>query len=466
MMSRLAVGLALAFAVAAGFLPPPASATTGASPPAWTRDAVLYGAIVERFGERGNFDSVRARLDELGRLGIDAIWLSPVNATPPDDFGYAVTGYRRLRRTYGGKADFARLIDAAHRRGIRVLMDLVPNHTSRQHRWYLEAREGGPGSRYWRYYERDRYGHAKHYFDWENLPNLNYSNEEVRRRMLRISAYWVREFGIDGYRVDAAWGVRRRAPGFWPRWARELRRLDSNVLLLAEASAGRPWYARHGFDAAYDWTGELGHGAWEGVFERPATAGSRLGEALADTPNGLAGSLVLRYLENNDTGERFAERYGVGTTKVAATVELTVPGMPLIYSGQEVGASFDPYSLAEPVDFRDRLGLRSHYRRLIHLRHRLGALSGRDLVEVGTGPDSTIAYVRPDSAERSPVLVAANFSRRARTIGLRRLPALAPFLAEPLADEISGRRLPELDPAAPRLRVPPMTAWIMVPQAS
>jgi cyclomaltodextrinase len=432
--------------------------------PGWARSAVIYGAVVERFGERGDFAALRRRLAYLDHLGIDAIWLSPVNATLPDDFGYAVTGYRRLRPDYGTKAEFRRLIAAAHRRGMRVLMDLVPNHTSRQHRWFQTARRQGPGSPLWRFYERDRDGRPKHYFDWRNLPNLDYDNPEVRRRILAISSYWVRRFGIDGYRVDAAWGVRRRRPSFWPRWSRRIKSIDPDALLLAEASARHGWYARHGFDATYDWGERLGEPAWSELFDQTARIGPRIDRALRRTPHGAAGSLVLRFLEDNDTGERFFDRHGGGLTRTAAALLLTVPGMPLLYTGQEVGASFDPYSLAAPVDWRDRHHLRRRYRRLIALRHRLPALSGSHLKPVWGSPPSAYAYVRPGSEGTDPVLVALNFSDRRRTLRLSPRPALAPFISDGSRDLLGGRDLPPLG-SAPRLAMPPHGSRVIVPGA-
>ncbi len=332
MRRALAVSLAVGI-VCAGVLAAPAGARNAGHPPVpvWARKAVFYGVVVERFGN-GSLDAVRQRLGYLKHLGVGAIW--PINATTPDDFGYAVTDYYGLRRSYGSKRDLHNLVDAAHRRGIKVLMDLVPNHTSDHHPWFRRAQRQGPGSRYWDYYERNDEGRPKHYFDWTNLPNLNYSNPAVRHAVIRFSSYWIREFGIDGYRVDAAWGVRRRAPGFWPHWSRHLRRIDPHAFLLAEASARRPYYVRHGFDAAYDWTRSLGQSAWAHVFDDPAHAGERLGQAMAKTAAIAKRGLVFRYLDNNDTGERFIARHGERVTKVAAAALLTAPGAPLLYSGR------------------------------------------------------------------------------------------------------------------------------------
>jgi ABC-type spermidine/putrescine transport system permease subunit II len=222
--------------------------------PAWVDDAVLYGVVPSRFGPDG-LRSVTARLPDLADLGVNALWLSPIAASPPGDYGYAVTDYLAVDPRHGTADDLRDLVRAAHGHGLRVLLDIVPNHTSDRHPFFREAEAGGPGSRYWDWYDRDAAGRATHYFTWTNLPNLNFANPEVREHVLEMSRFWVREFDVDGYRVDVAWGVQERAPDFWPRWRRELKALKPDLLLIAEASARDPRYVGHGFDAAYDWTG-------------------------------------------------------------------------------------------------------------------------------------------------------------------------------------------------------------------
>jgi hypothetical protein len=227
--------------------------------PAWLDSAVVYGVVPFFFGRHG-FDDVTARLDAIEALGATVLWLSPITATEEGDFGYAVTDHFGLRDTFGTEADLQELITAADVRGLRVIMDFVPNHTSGQHPYYLSAKQRGPASPYYDFYDRDAAGKVTTYFDWENLKNLNYDNSEVQRYMIEAFAYWVRECGIDGFRVDAAWGVRERAPEFWPRLRDELKRIDPDLLLLAEASARDHYYDIVGLDAAYDWTSRLGGG--------------------------------------------------------------------------------------------------------------------------------------------------------------------------------------------------------------
>jgi cyclomaltodextrinase / maltogenic alpha-amylase / neopullulanase len=399
--------------------------------PAWIDQAVVYGVVPRSFGDTGGFRDVTARLDDLADLGVTAIWLSPSNATVPGDFGYAVTDYFRLRDDYGTEADFHKLVRSAHAHGIRVLMDFVPNHTSASHPYFKDAVLYGRASRYWDFYDRDADGEATNYFDWTHLPNLNYGNPEVRRMMTEAFVHWVRDFDVDGFRVDVAWGLKERAPDFWPHLRGTLEAIKPGTLLIAEASARDGYYYTHGYDAAYDWTDELGVWAWDGVFDRLDAAGivDGLRAALAYTK---PDRLVFRFLNNNDTGSSFVSRYGTDVTRVASTLLLTLPGIPCVYTGEEVGASFSPYVDNGPIVWRDRYNLRPHYKTLISLRKRLPALHGPDfdILAVKSAP-GVLAYVRGRS---EPVLVVLNFAGAPRTVRL----TLPNVLRGTLHDELGG----------------------------
>jgi cyclomaltodextrinase / maltogenic alpha-amylase / neopullulanase len=385
--------------------------------PAWVDEAVVYGVVPAVFGETGGFRDVTARLDELAELGVTALWLSPINESPDGDFGYAVVDYFGLRPEYGSEADFRQLVEEAHARGIRVLMDFVPNHTSIAHPYHRDAATHGRASRYWDFYDRDADGQPTHYFDWAHLPNLNYDNPEVRTMMLEAFAYWVREFDVDGFRVDVAWGVKERAPDFWPEWRAQLHAIKPDLFLLAEASALDPYYFDHGFDAAYDWTEDLGHWAWEGVFEHvePAELVASLDAAVRASH--VPGRLVFRFLNNNDTGPSFVSRHGPDLTRVASAALLTLSGIPLIWTGEEVGASYSPYVDNAPVVWRDRYGLVEHYERLIAMRKRLPALHGPGFEPLPVDAAGVYAYVRsaPGAAD---VVVALNFAGEPRRVEL------------------------------------------------
>lgn len=409
--------------------------------PGWVEQAVIYGVVPHNIGPHG-LRSVTARLDYLKELGIDAIWLSPCTHTKGGGHGYAVSDYFRLRRDYGSKRDFHELVKAAHDRGIRVLMDFVPNHTSVHHPYMQHVLKHGKASPYHSFYEwHDDGGSFAYYFHWRHLPNLNYDNPEVRRLMTEAFSYWVREFDIDGFRVDAAWGVKLRCPEYWPEWRRELKRLKPDLLLLAEASAREHYWFDHGFDAAYDWTYDLGKWSMEFVFEDPDQIVSRLQAALTNEGRGFhEDALIFRFLNNNDTGPRFLTRYGVEMEKVAAAMLLTLPGLPCIYTGQEVGAEFEPYKTSGPISWENRFGLYDYYKQLIALRHRFPSLHSRQWEILPVSSEQQVfAYARYADVGNPPVLVLLNFSR-ARAKAKFELPKQF-AAARRFTDLLSGQRV-------------------------
>jgi cyclomaltodextrinase / maltogenic alpha-amylase / neopullulanase len=373
--------------------------------------AVVYG-VVPAFYDPPGFVGIAARLDDLADLGVSALWLSPITRSLPGDFGYAVTDYFHLRPEYGMKQDFRTLIQEAHARGLRVLMDFVPNHTSVAHPWFRDAAANGQTSPYWDFYDRDADGKPTHYFSWTHLPKLNYANPEVGRTMLDAFAYWVREFDVDGFRIDAIWGIRERNPEWLALFVREMRRLKPDMLLIAEASARDPFYGDQGFDAAYDWTDQLGHWAWEGVFGGSVPIDQAMTEALTDGGRGdRDDARYLRFLNNNDTGPRFLTTHGEGCYRTALAMLLTLPGMPCLFTGDEVGAAYHPYQQRGPLDWTDRLGLRAFTRRLIALRRGIPALHSRHWAPLEAEPGAPIfGYVRTDDEGRHPVVVLLNFS--------------------------------------------------------
>ena len=378
----------------------------------WIADAVVYG-VVPLFFKPPNFKGVAARLDDLADLGVTALWFSPITRSLPGDFGYAVTDYFDLRPEYGSKADFKALVDAAHVRGLRVLMDFVPNHTSAAHPYFRDAEANGEASTYWDFYDRDAGGNATHYFDWSHLPNLNYHNHEVRRFMLEAFRFWVREFDVDGFRVDAVWGIKKRRPEWIADLLVEMYRLKPDLLLIAEASARDAFYFDVGFDAAYDWTDELGHWAWGNALGGIAPIGAAMMDALTDSGRGYhRDALVMRFLNNNDTGARFLTSYGVDFYRVALAMLLTLPGLPCLFTGDEVGAEFRPYEQAGigPIDWTDLHGLRPDTKKLIALRRSTPALHSLEWQPLTVDPAApSFAYLRTVEGAQ-PVIVVLNFS--------------------------------------------------------
>jgi cyclomaltodextrinase / maltogenic alpha-amylase / neopullulanase len=431
--------------------------------PAWVEEAIVYGVIPRLFGTPGA-DAIQYKLDDLADLGINALWLAPINQS--NDYGYSVIDYFELRDSFGSKEAFRAMIQAAHERGIRVLMDFVPNHTSNEHPYFKDTIEKGPDSAYWDLYDRDENGNYTFYFDWTHLPNLNYENPEVRRMMIEAFSYWVREFDVDGFRVDACWGVQQRRPDYWPEWRRELKRIKPDLLLLAEASARDPYNFDNGFDVAYDWTEQLGHWAWAAFWgdQSPKTDARQtitlLKDALANKPEGYhPDALIFRFLNNNDTRTRFIVTHGEPLTRVATALLLTLPGIPCIYTADEAGQSFLPYSDGAPISFRERYrGLRDYHKKLIALRKDIPSLHSRLWLLLDAQPESQVlGYVRFLEENEQPVLVLLNFSEEPASVSLtlpEEFQSLRGTLDDLLYDEkitLNGTNPVQMNPMSARI---------------
>ena len=439
--------------------------------PTWVETAVVYGVIPFLFGSPA-FQAVTDRLDDLVGLGINALWLAPINVHPADDYGYAVEDYFELDPAYGTKEDFRALVQAAHERGIRVLMDFVPNHSSDTHPYFRDAEEHGQDSPYWDFYDRDASGNPTHGLpDWTNLPNFNYDNPEIQRMMIEAFSYWVRDFDVDGFRVDAAWAIRERRPEFWLPWRRELKRIKSDLLLLAEATAREPYYFENGFDAAYDWTYQVGGWAWRIMWDayKLRLLSYNLTEALTNRPEGFhPDALIFRFLNNNDTGRRFITRLGEGINRVATALLLTLPGIPCIYTGDEYGLEFEPYQQLEPLVFEEQfLGLRDYHKKLINLRKSVPSLHSRlfSIITPDPVPQTVYTYIRYGEPSDTPVIVLLNFSEEPAEFQFdvpeqfNTLPG-----GSSLYDLLAEENLPALSGGRMQISVPAQTARVLAAQ--
>ncbi|MBM3908526.1 MAG: hypothetical protein FJ363_10700 [Gemmatimonadetes bacterium] len=166
----------------------------------WVRDAIVYELNVRTFSPEGTFNAVTARLPELQQLGVGIVWLMPIHplgeVKKKGSIGspYAVRDYMEVNPAYGTKDDLRRLVREAHRLGLKVIIDVVANHTS-----WDNVLMKTPSL-----YRRDASGQILSPYDWTDVAALNYANPETRAYMHRVLQYWIREFDLDGYRCDVA----------------------------------------------------------------------------------------------------------------------------------------------------------------------------------------------------------------------------------------------------------------------
>jgi alpha-glucosidase len=364
----------------------------------WWAQAVFYQVYPRSFADGngdgvGDLDGLLARLDYLTMLGIDAIWLNPVTVSPMADHGYDVADPRDVDPLFGGLAALERLIAEAHRRGIKVTMDLVPNHTSSQHPWFQAALAAGPGSA-----ARERYifrdgrcpGGSMPPNNWESVfggsawtrvvepdgnpgqwylhlfdaeqPDLNWDNPEVFDDLEKTLRFWL-ERGVDGFRIDVAHGMAKPPglPDMQAKGNRLLRHRDDdprfnhpNVHAIhrhiravvndypGAVTIGEIWVDDNSRWAEYLRPDEL----HLGFNFRLAKANFDADEIRDAVDNTLAAAAIENApptwaLANHDVG-REVTRYGGGAigldrARAMAMVMLALPGAAFIYNGQELG---------------------------------------------------------------------------------------------------------------------------------
>ncbi|MDP9071006.1 MAG: alpha-amylase family glycosyl hydrolase [Actinomycetota bacterium] len=371
-------------------------------PEPWWKSAVVYQIYPRSFADAdgdgiGDLEGIRRRLDHLSWLGVDAVWLSPIFRSPMADFGYDVADHCDVDPLFGTMDDFDRLLDEAHARGLRVLLDWVPNHTSDQHLWFVESRSSRTSAKRDWYVWRDRpnnwtaafTGQSAWTFDegtgqyylhlfLPEQPDLNWQNPEVVEAMEGVLRFWL-DRGVDGFRVDVAHGLGKDpslpdAPEETAHlpWSgqndheathpllRRLRRLvDSypgdrvlvgEVYLLSTRRVAR--YYGNGDELHLAFNFPPLYAPWEaGAWRRRV---ERVVEEL--DPIGAWPTWVL----SNHDNPRHRTRYGTeGRARAAAVLLLTLRGTPFLYAGEELGLEDAVVPAERQVDPGGRDGCRA-----------------------------------------------------------------------------------------------------------
>lgn len=354
----------------------------------WARGSTFYEIFVRSFADSdgdgvGDLRGLTSRLDYLNDgdptttsdLGVEAIWLMPVFASP-SYHGYDVTDYYSINPQYGTMADFEALLAAAHARGIRVIVDLVINHTSNRHPWFVEATSSPRSPRHdWYVWRPDDPGwrqpwgggatwHAmngEYYYGvfGGGMPDLNFENPSVRAEIKAIASFWLAR-GVDGFRLDAARHLVEDGPGeqqcntpgthaFWREFAAHVRAVSPEALLV-----GENWTSTENIAPYFGSTDSVAGGDELPMSFNFPLAGSILQAVRNGTPAPIvakladiarlypAGVLDGTFITNHDT-PRVATELGSDPARLrmAAALLLTLPGTPFLYYGEEVGLTGD-----------------------------------------------------------------------------------------------------------------------------
>src|ERR1051325_7596476 len=324
---------------------------------------------------------------------------------------YAVRDYYSINPDYGSKDDLKRLVTETHRRGMKIIIDIVANHTS----WdnvLMKTPE---------FYRRDGAGKILSPYDWTDVAALNYENAKLREYMTEMLKYWIRDFDLDGFRCDVAGEV---PPDSWENARAELEKVKPDIMMLAEAA--KPDLLVKAFDLDYEWPI---HSMLTDVLmgNRPA---STLREVWAyDRAKFPRGTLHMMFSDNHDE-RRAIVRFGERGALAASAKVLTTEGVPLVYNGMEVGdtaesgapALFEKLPIFWPIAER-RPEFPRFYKQMIALREGSEALRRGSLTWLRNSDESrVVTYARRTRNEE--ILVAINFSNRpftGRVIGGPRL---------------------------------------------
>ncbi|HYN84063.1 MAG TPA: alpha-amylase family glycosyl hydrolase [Pyrinomonadaceae bacterium] len=370
----------------------------------WVRDAVVYEIFPRAFSPEGNFDGVTRQLDRLRDLGVTILWLMPIHPVGQErkkgtlGSPYSVRDYYAINPDYGTKEDFKRLVSEAHRRGMKVIIDVVANHTS----WdsVLMSRPG--------FHTRDASGKVvPPVADWADVADLNYDNPELRAYMIDMLKFWVREYDLDGFRCDVAGFV---PTDFWERARAELERVKPDIVMLAEWDT--PELLVRAFDFDYAWPF---HSALTDVLQarRPASAMRATWEE--ERRKFPRGSLHMRFSDNHDE-RRAVARFGEPAALAASALVFTLDGVPMIYNGMEVGdttesgapALFERLPVFWQIAER-RPDFPRFYRAVIALRKNHSALRRGETEWLRNSDEArVVTFARRDAEEE--MVVAVNLS--------------------------------------------------------
>ncbi|USO00159.1 MAG: alpha-amylase [Phycisphaeraceae bacterium] len=462
-----------------------------AEPPAsndWWHDAVFYEVFVRSFADStsgplagdgvGDIPGLIERLDELNDgqpggddLGVTALWLMPI-AQSPSYHGYDVVDYYNVDDEYGTNADFERLVDECHKRGMKVIVDLVLNHCSSENPWFIEAKNPDSPRHDWFVWRDTRPdwknnlhmwhslgddGKGPYYygFFWKGMPDLNYDNKLVSLTAYDISRHWLADLHADGFRLDAIRYLFERGENIdscqetidWlTDWHKYIRTVEPACFTVGEVWGQTDFvkqYVPKAIDSVFEF--QLAETIVAGVNSGDPKAVAAQITHLMDSYDGAPYST---FLTNHDQNRLMSQLGGpnaeaIAKNKLAATLLLTLPGTPFLYYGEEIGMTGvkpdedirtpmqwtpDPmqsgFTTGKPwrqvndntadinvaAEKKDADSLWSHYQSLIELRLGTEALRRGTAEVVETNIDGLLIYRR--QLPRQELLVLANFTDR------------------------------------------------------
>lgn len=371
----------------------------------WWQHGIIYQVYPRSFQDSnndgiGDLNGIAARLDYLQWLGIDCVWLSPIFASPMADFGYDISDYRTIHTLFGTMKDFDQLLEQVHQRGMKLLLDLVPNHTSDQHPWFLESRSSKDNpKRDWYIWHEGKEdgsvpnnwlsvfggaawewdGHTRQYYYHAFLkeqPDLNWRNPQVQEAMLDVMRFWLKK-GVDGFRVDVMWHMikdfqlRDNPPvpeaantgkllydDFIPVYSTDQPEVHQIVRMMRQLTdsfedrvlIGEVYLPIQKLVTYYGEDNTGAHLPFNFQLLTLPWNSQEIAAAIDSYEGALPVNSWPNWVLSNHDKPRVASRVGTSQARIAAMLLLTLRGTPTIYYGDEIGMTDVPIPVEEIVD--------------------------------------------------------------------------------------------------------------------
>ncbi|MDQ3847140.1 MAG: alpha-amylase family glycosyl hydrolase [Bacteroidota bacterium] len=423
---------------------------------------------------KGDIKGMTSKLDYLKDLGVESVWLMPINPSP-SYHKYDVTDYYSIHPDYGTIDDFKQFVQEAHRRNIKVIMDLVLNHSSRQHPWFKDAvsNEKSPYRDYYVWAHKDDpklqvpakkiSGDSDNRYHWNkvagsdylyysyfgsSMPDLNYDNPKLRAEVIKIGKYWLKDIGVDGFRLDAARHIfpderAKENHSWWVYFRNEMQKVNRDVYLIGEVWAPAEVVGPYmkGLPALFNF--DMGYAITKAVNEEQAENLVANHKKIRDFYKTINPEYMdATFLTNHDQNRIMSAVNGdAHKAKMAAALLLTLPGSPYIYYGEELGMigkkpdeyirepfiwdtkekdncrttwikprySTDSTVVPEIQQMADNNSILQHYISLIHLRNSNKVLTHGEIAPAEVGVKSVCAFLR--TYENESLLVLHNLSK-------------------------------------------------------
>ena len=393
--------------------------------PVWSRNAVIYEVNLRQYTQEGTVTAFTEQLPRLKELGVDILWMMPIHPISQKDrkgtLGsyYSVADYKAFNPEFGTLDQFKEMVKKAHEDGMKVILDWVPNHTGRDNNWVTEHPE---------YYKKDAEGNMIGIYDWTDVYVLDYSKPETRAAMIDAMKFWLTEVDVDGFRCDVAGEV---PTDFWDEARPQLEAAKPGIFMLAEDADHTKKLMVNAFDMGYNWpmkdlfsaiaytSGQYTFKDKDGnIREFPETHAIAINNLIAEQETQFpVDSYLMNMVTNHDLnsweGTEF-ERLG-NLTRAFAVLSYTLPGMPMLYTGQETGLdrALEFFEKDNPPTWEPRNEWFGFYQMLNQLKHAERALDAgikyTEFISYATSSDDLYVFTR--RKDKSTVTVITNLGK-------------------------------------------------------